>query len=87
MIEEYFEEYLTKDNYNENHVFKQVFKFKCSKYDQLRSASGNLLGNDNLRMAMDYIRVNVLNKYHIDSKKMNKRFTEDEMSLLVEFSQ
>jgi hypothetical protein len=38
-------------------------------------------------MAMDYIRVNVLNKFHIDSQKHNKRFSEDEMSQLVEFSQ
>jgi hypothetical protein len=38
-------------------------------------------------MAMDFIRVTVLNKYHIDAQKMNRRFTEDEMSLLVEFSQ
>lgn len=38
-------------------------------------------------MAMDYIRVNVLNKHHIDSQKISKRFTDDEISLLVEFSQ
>lgn len=87
MILEYFEEYLRKDNYNENHVFKQVFKYKCSKYDQMRSSQGNLLGNDTLRMAMEYIRVNVLNKYHIDSQKNYRRFTEDEMAQLVEFSQ
>lgn len=88
MLQDYFQEYLKKDQFQKNHAFKQHFKFKCAKYDQLRSSQGNLLGNDNLRLAIEYIRANVLKKFHLDSQnKVNKRFSDEETNLLVEFSQ
>ncbi len=55
--------------------------------DQLRSGTGNLLGNDNLRLAMTYVSNYIIKKSQLDINKPLKKFSEDETQALVEFSQ
>lgn len=88
MIKDLFQEYLTKDKYIVNKVFKQNFIKKCSKLDLLRSGAGSLLGNDFLRMSMTYVQLHILRKHQLDDKKGPvKRFTEEEIAALVDYSQ
>jgi hypothetical protein len=53
----------------------------------MRSGTGNLLGNDNLRLAMMFVQAHILNKQQIDKVKAFKKFSDDEIQNLVDFSQ
>lgn len=82
-LEEYLAEYLTKDEFHSNKVFKQNFRLKCATLDQ---EAQSLLGNDMLRFATLYCRQQIVKRTAIDTLH-NRRFSDEEVSQMVEFSQ
>lgn len=73
---------MTKDEFNSNKVYKQNFRLKCANLD---NEGQSLLGNDMLRFATLYCRQQVVKRTAIDSHH-NRRFTDEEIGQMVEFS-
>ncbi|CDW84976.1 protein monoglycylase ttll8 [Stylonychia lemnae] len=88
-IQKYLTMYKEKKAYNQAKIFKQNFKLKCSQYDQLLSGAGSLLGNDVLRLSIQYAKQNILKHNKIDRKKQtyHRKFTEEEQQMMIEYSQ
>ncbi len=49
-LQEYLAEYLTKDSFQSNKVYKQNFRLRCASIDE--QAGKPLLGNDMVRFAI-----------------------------------
>ena len=78
-LQKYIEEYKQKSLYNVNKTYKHKLKLRCSKIDQLLSSAGMMLGNDQLRMAIEYAKQNVISKTKVDGKRFQRKFSEEEI--------
>ena len=46
-----------------------------------------MLGNDQLRMAIEYAKQNVISKTKVDGKRFQRKFSEEEIQQLMEYSE
>ena len=68
-LQKYVDDYKQKSHFNINKTYKHKLKLRCSKIDQLLSSAGMMLGNDQLRMAIEYAKQNVISKTKVDGKR------------------